>query len=144
MDTYSTYIKRPVEYTEGQRFTGALPDDAGAACCSRARLINRRLPEEGYGAVQAFDPKTGEQEVGVQDDRRHRQRRADHGVRSAVLPAAAKATSSRSTRATGALLWKASVGGAGLGGADDRTPSDGRQYVAIAAGSALFVYALRQ
>ena len=25
MDTYSTYIKRPVEYAEGQRFTGALP-----------------------------------------------------------------------------------------------------------------------
>ena len=23
-------------------------------------VVNRRLPEDGYGAVQAFDPKTGE------------------------------------------------------------------------------------
>src|SRR3989454_4429716 len=59
MDTYSTYIKRPVEYSEGQRFTGALPV-MPVRMLVPAPIINRRLPEEGSGAVQAFDPKTGE------------------------------------------------------------------------------------
>ena len=52
--------KRPVEYTEGQRFTGALAGDGRSGAGAAGPTVNRRLPEEGYGAVQAFDPKTGE------------------------------------------------------------------------------------
>jgi alcohol dehydrogenase (cytochrome c) len=43
---------------------------------------------------------------------------------------------------SGALLWKASVGGPVSGGPMTYSVG-GRQHVAIAAGSALFVYALR-
>jgi glucose dehydrogenase len=44
---------------------------------------------------------------------------------------------------TGDLLWKANVGGQVSAGAMSYAVG-GKQYVAIAAGSALFVYALRQ
>ncbi|MGE3705818.1 MAG: PQQ-binding-like beta-propeller repeat protein, partial [Vicinamibacterales bacterium] len=43
---------------------------------------------------------------------------------------------------TGALLWKVSVGGE-VAAAPISYEVDGRQYVAIAAGHALFAYALR-
>ena len=55
--------------------------------------------------------------------------------------AAATATSWRSTRKTGALLWKATVGGQINAGAMSYAVN-GKQYVAIAAGNALFAYAL--
>jgi len=44
---------------------------------------------------------------------------------------------------TGELLWKSSVGGQ-VSAAPITYAVAGRQYVAIAAGSALFVYTLRQ
>ena len=44
---------------------------------------------------------------------------------------------------TGALLWKTSVGGQ-VSAAPMTYSVGGRQYVAISAGSSLFVYALRQ
>ena len=59
VDTYSMYVKQPVEYVEGQRFTGARPV-MPVRLVRRGQLINRRQPEEGYGAVRAIDPKTGE------------------------------------------------------------------------------------
>jgi hypothetical protein len=40
------------------RFTGALPV-MPVRSLQPGPLVNRRLPEEGYGAVQAFDPTTG-------------------------------------------------------------------------------------
>ena len=140
MDTYSTYIKRPVEYAAGQRFTGALPI-MPIRMLSLGPLVNRRLPEEGYGAVQAFDPKTGERKwtFNLSD-------MTDSGVlttASDLLFAGGRdgyffALDARS----GALLWKASVGGAVSSGPMTYAVG-GKQYVAISAGSALFVYALR-
>ena len=44
---------------------------------------------------------------------------------------------------SGALLWKATVGGQ-VSAAPIAYQAGGRQYVAIAAGNALFAYALRQ
>jgi len=44
---------------------------------------------------------------------------------------------------TGAMLWKANVGGQASNGPMTYAVG-GRQYVAFAAGNALFVYALRQ
>jgi alcohol dehydrogenase (cytochrome c) len=90
MDTYSTYIKRPTEYVEGQRFTGALPV-MSVRRLQQGPLVNRRLPEEGYGA----------------------------------------------------MLWKASVGGAVSSGPMAYAIA-GRQHIAVSAGNAIFVYALRQ
>jgi alcohol dehydrogenase (cytochrome c) len=141
MDTYSTYIRRPVEYTEGQRFTGALPV-MPVRSLQPGPLVNRRLPDDGYGAVQAFDPATGEKkwEFKMTDV-------TDSGILTTATDLLFSggregyffALDARS----GALLWKTSVGGAVSAGPMSYSVN-GRQHVAISAGSALFVYALRQ
>jgi alcohol dehydrogenase (cytochrome c) len=141
MDTHSTYIKRPVEYVEGQRFTGALPVMA-IRMVQAGPMINRRLPEDGYGAVQAFDPRTGEKKWDF---------KMTDVTDSGILTTASDLLFSGGREGyffaldarTGALLWKASVGGP-VSAAPMTYAIGGRQHVAIAAGSALFVYALRQ
>ena len=140
MDTYSTYIKRPVEYTEGQRFTGAAPV-MPVRMVQPGPMINRRLPAEGYGAVQAFDPKTGEKkwEFKMTDV-------TDSGILSTasdlVFSGGREGYFFALDAATGALLWKASVGAPVSAGPMSYAIA-GRQHVAITAGSSLFVYALR-
>jgi alcohol dehydrogenase (cytochrome c) len=140
-DTYSTFTKRPVEYKEGQRYTGALPA-MPIRLLTGGPSINRRRPEEGTGAIQAIDPKTGEKkwEYALSDV-----------VDAGVLTTASDVLFSGSREGyafaldarTGALLWKANVGGSVSNGPITYAVG-GRQYVAMAAGSSLFVYALRQ
>ena len=141
MDTYSTYIKRPVEYTEGQRFTGALPV-MPVRMLQPGPVVNRRLPEEGHGAVQAFDPKTGNKKWEF---------KMTDVTESGILTTASDLLFSGGREGyffaldarTGALLWKANLGGSVSAG--PMTYSVGsRQHVAVAAGNSLFVYALRQ
>ena len=141
MDTYSTYIKRPVEFTEGQRFTGAAPV-MPVRMVQPGPMLNRRLPEEGYGAVQAFDPKTGEKkwEFKMTDV-------TDSGILSTasdlVFSGGREGYFFALDAATGTLLWKTSVG-APVSAGPMSYAIGGRQHVAITAGSSLFVYALRQ
>jgi alcohol dehydrogenase (cytochrome c) len=141
MDTYATFTKRPVEYKEGQRFTGALPA-MSVRILQPSPVINRRLPEEGYGAVQAIDPKTGEKkwEYKMTDV-------TDSGIlttASDVLFSGGREGYFFALDATnGTLLWKTSVGGQVSSGPMTYSVG-GRQYVAVSAGSALFTYALRQ
>jgi alcohol dehydrogenase (cytochrome c) len=140
MDTYSTYIKRPVDYVEGQRFTGAGPI-MSVRMLQPGPLVNRRLPEEGYGAIQAFDPKTGE--------RRWAFNMSDM-TESGVLTTASDLVFAGGRDGyffaldakTGTLLWKTSVGGAVSAGPMTYAVG-GKQHVAISAGNALLVYALR-
>ena len=104
-------------------------------------LVNRRLPEEGYGAIQAFDPKTGE--------RRWAFNMSDM-TESGVLTTASDLVFAGGRDGyffaldakTGTLLWKASVGGAVSAGPMSYAVN-GKQYVAISAGNALLVYGLR-
>jgi alcohol dehydrogenase (cytochrome c) len=140
MDTYSTYIKRPTEYAEGQRFVGAAPI-MPVRMLQGGPMINRRLPEEGYGAVQAFDPKSGE---------RKWEFKMTDVTDSGILTTASDLLFSGGREGyffaldarTGALLWRASVGGPVSAGPMSYA-INGRQHIAIAAGSSLFVYALR-
>ena len=140
MDTYSTYIKRPVDYVEGQRFTGALPV-MSVRMLQPGPLVNRRLPEEGYGAIQAFDPKTGERKWAFN--------MADM-TESGVLSTASDLVFAGGRDGyffaldakTGTLLWKASVGGAVSAGPMSYS-AGGKQHVAVSAGNALLVYGLR-
>jgi alcohol dehydrogenase (cytochrome c) len=142
MDTFSTYFKAPVEYTPGRQFVGRFPTMAFPAIRPAAGNINQRRPEDGYGAIQAFDPKTGERKwefkmVDVTD--------------SGVLTTASDLVFAGGREGyffaldakTGESLWRGSVGGQVSAGPMSYAV-DGRQYVAISAGSALFVYALRQ
>ncbi len=141
MDTYSTYIKRPVDYVEGQRFTGAGPI-MSVRMLQPGPLVNRRLPEEGYGAIQAFDPKTGERKWAF-----NMSDMTESGVLSTasdlVFAGGREGYFFALDAKTGTLLWKASVGGAVSAG--PMTYSiNGKQHVAVSAGNALLVYALRQ
>jgi alcohol dehydrogenase (cytochrome c) len=140
MDTYSTYIKRPVEYAEGQRFTGAGPI-MSVRMLQPGPLVNRRLPEEGYGAIQAFDPKTGERKwaFNLSD-------MTESGVLSTatdlVFAGGRDGYFFALDARTGTLLWKTSVGGAVSAGPMTYGVNN-KQYVAISAGNALLVYGLR-
>jgi alcohol dehydrogenase (cytochrome c) len=141
VDTYSLFTKRPVEYKEGQRYTGALPA-MPIRLLTPGPAINRRRPEEGTGAIQAIDPKTGVKkwEYAMSDV-----------VDAGVLTTASDVLFSGGREGyvfaldarTGAMLWKANVGGQASNGPMTYA-AGGRQYVAFAAGNALFVYALRQ
>ena len=54
-----------------------------------------------------------------------------------------RGTSTRSTRRNGELLWKATLGGMIANGPISYAV-DGEQFVAVASGNGLFVFALRE
>ena len=142
MDTYSTYTKGDVQYKEGNQYVGRFPTMAFPALRTGPGAINQRLPEEGYGAIQAFDPQTGQKkwEFKMVDV-------TDSGVLSTasdlVFAGGREGYFFALDARTGEQLWRGSVGGQVSAGPMSYAVG-GRQYVAIAAGSALFVYALRQ
>ncbi len=140
-NTYSTFSKRPVEFREGQRFTGALPA-MPIRLLTPGPVINRRRPEDGSGAIQAIDPQTGTKkwEFPMTDV-------IDGGILTTATDVLFSGNREGYAFAldarTGALLWKANVGGQVSNGPITFVVG-GRQHVAIAAGSSLFVYALRR
>jgi len=142
-DTYSIYRKTPgkdaVSFAEGQFFAGTfptmtLPPMVGAA-------TNTRLPQEGYGTIQAVDPKTGERkwEFRMLDV-------TDSGILSTatdlVFAGGREGYFFALDARTGTLLWKSMVGGQVASGPMSYAVN-GKQYVAVSAGNNLFVYALR-
>jgi alcohol dehydrogenase (cytochrome c) len=139
VDYSSVYVKQPVEYTEGRIFAGAMPQSPVPMV--RSAPINQRREEEGYGAVRAMDPNTGQQkwEFKMSDV-------TDSGIlttASNLLFAGGRegyffALDARN----GSMLWKAQTGGQVAAGPMTYAVN-GKQYVAVAAGNALYVYALR-
>ena len=142
-DTYSVYRKTPgkdaVSFAEGQFFAGTfptmtLPPMVGAA-------TNTRLPQEGYGTIQAVDPKTGERkwEFRMLDV-------TDSGILSTatdlVFAGGREGYFFALDARTGTLLWKSMVGGQVASGPMSYAVN-GKQYVAVSAGNNLFVYTLR-
>jgi alcohol dehydrogenase (cytochrome c) len=136
----STYVKQDVDYTEGRIFAGAMPQSSVPMI--RSGAINQRKENEGYGAIRAIDPKTGEKkwDYKMTDV-------TDSGIlttASDLLFAGGRegfffALDARN----GNLLWKAQVGGQVSAGPMSYAVN-GRQYVAITAGNSLFTFALRQ
>lgn len=138
LDTYSVYTKRPVEYVAGQTYVGAYPTMAMPAL--GVRLQNQRRPEEGLGAIQAIDPRTGEivwrhvtSEV------------TDSGVLSTasnlVFAGARDGYFYALQAETGEELWRLQLGGQVASGPMS-FEMDGKQYVAVSAGAGLFVFGL--
>jgi alcohol dehydrogenase (cytochrome c) len=137
---YNTvYFKIPAEYNEGRNFGGGvLRNNVN----QRRPTLTRLEENEGYGAVRAVDPKTGQMkwEFKMSDV-------TDAGVlttASDVLFTGGRegyffAIDARN----GELLWKATVGGQVQSGPMTYSVN-GRQYVAVAAGNSLFCFALRQ
>lgn len=139
---YTTlYVKQDAEYVEGRTFGGGAPRSP-IPPVRAGQLLNYAKEDEGYGAVRAIDPKTGalKWEFKMTDF-------TDAGIlttASNVLFSGGRegyffALDAR----TGALLWKATMGGRVVSGPMTYAVG-GRQYVAVAAGNGLFVYALRQ
>jgi alcohol dehydrogenase (cytochrome c) len=139
-DKYSSvFVKVPTDYTEGRRYVGTSPRSVVGL---QGAAVNQRKEDEGYGAVRAIDPKTGEQkwEFKMLDV-------TDAGVlttASDVLFSGGRegyfyALDGRS----GELLWKANVGG-GVSSGPISYAVNGRQYISVTAGSSLLVYALKQ
>jgi alcohol dehydrogenase (cytochrome c) len=143
-DTFSIYRKTPgsdsVKYTEGQMFTGAFPMMTIPVLVPNP--TNDRLPQDGYGAIQAFDPKTGERkwEFKMNDV-------TDSGVLSTasdlVFAGGREGYFFALDAKTGTLLWKSMLGGQVASGPMSYSVN-GKQYVAVSAGNNLFVFALRQ
>ena len=139
MDSYAIFARRPAEYVEGRPFTGAFP--TGPIPGLQGGPINRQIPDEGYGAIQAVDPKTGA--------RRWEFKLTDLTL-SGVLTTGSDLVFAGGREGwffaldarTGALLWKAQVGGEVASGPMTYS-AGGRQYVAVSAGHSLFAYALR-
>jgi alcohol dehydrogenase (cytochrome c) len=137
---YSVYVKEKIEFNEGRLFAGPLPKSP-VPLIRPPQIVNRK-EEDGYGAIRAFDPQTGERkwEYKMTDV-------TDSGIlttASDILFAGGREGYFMAMNArNGELLWKAVVGGQVSAGPVSYSVS-GKQYVAISAGNSLFVYALRQ
>jgi alcohol dehydrogenase (cytochrome c) len=136
----SVFNKLPAEYVEGRRYTAGAPRSPVPSL--RGNLILNRTEAEGYGAIRAFDPKTG--------IRKWEFKMADV-TSSGVLTTASDLlfTGGREgyfwalDARTGAELWRANAGGDVASG-PIAFSVDGRQYVSVSAGNSLFTYALRE
>jgi alcohol dehydrogenase (cytochrome c) len=139
-DTYSTYTSRVDQYIEGNQFNG------GGATHEVPALnpgrTNQRSADAGYGAIEAVDPHTGEVkwQFKMTDV-------TDSGVLSTasglVFAGGREGYFYALDGATGAVLWKAMVGGQVAAGPVTYAVN-GRQFVSVPAGNAVFTFALRQ
>ena len=145
-EDYSTiFAGIPAEYKEGQRYmaganTGPIP--GGDTLGNGVRgPINTYTEAAGHGAVVAIDPHTGDRKWTFQM----------HDVTSSGILTTAtdllftggregffQALNAR----TGELLWKATLGGDIIAG-PITYEVDGKQYISVNAGHAVFVFALR-
>jgi len=137
----SIYVKRPQDFVEGRSFGGGGARNTVPAGL-RTATNNFRKEDEGYGAIRAIDPLTGE--------RKWEYKMVDF-TDAGILTTASDLLFSGGREGffyaldarTGALLWKFIVGGQVQSGPMTYSVG-GRQYVAVAAGSSIFAFALRQ
>lgn len=139
-NTFSTFVKTPDTYKEGQRFIGGYPRSSFGL--NRGVQVNTRKPEEGHGAVMAVDAATGEKKwqldfIDVMDS----------GILTTttdLLFAGNREEHFYALHArTGEVLWRTSLGGA-IANGPITYAVNGQQYVAVAAGNGLFVFGLRR
>jgi alcohol dehydrogenase (cytochrome c) len=129
--------KIPVKFGPGQTYTGGLPQAAGST--GRGP---RKTPVEdsSYGAVLAIDPATGAKKWEF---------KMSDLTASGILTTASDVLFSGGREGyfyaldarNGSLLWKSSLGGSVEAGPMTYRV-DGKQYVTVAAGHALFTFAL--
>ncbi len=132
--------KMAAEYNPGQRYTGGAPRSPTPTL--QRGPINTWTSENGSGAVVAVDPNTGEKKW---------QFKMTDVTGSGILTTASDVVFTGGREGffyaldarNGTMLWKAALGGQiAMGPVTYRI--DGRQYVAVAAGHALFTFAVRQ
>lgn len=136
---HANYSDEPTQFVEGRNYMGGR--GAGSLPGLRAPVVLKRKEEDGYGAVRAIDPKTGEKKWEF--------KMADV-TSSGILTTASDLlfTGSREgyfsalNAKDGTLLWKISAGGEIAMGPMTYSVN-GKQYVVFAAGASLFSFALR-
>jgi alcohol dehydrogenase (cytochrome c) len=136
---YSIYTKEKIAYNEGRLFAGTVPKSPVPLI--RPPQVVSRSEEDGYGAIRAIDPQTGQRkwEYKLTDV-------TDSGILTTatdLLFAGSREGYFMAMDArNGELLWKASVGGQVSSGPMSYSVN-GNQYIAISAGNSLLVYGLR-
>lgn len=131
--------KMPAEFAPGQRYTGGVPRAANAG---RRGTRNTPVEDSAYGAVLAIDPQTGQKKFAF---------KMSDVMDGGILTTASDLlfTGGREgyfyalDARNGNELWRASLGGS-VEAAPITFGVDGKQYVTIAAGHALFTFALRE
>jgi len=126
-------------WEEGKKYTGRAPAGPGGGAAGRSP-VGYRTEDEGYGAVRAIDPKTGEKKWDF--------KMVDY-TESGVLTTASDLVFAGGREGhffaldarTGELLWKTNLGGTVANG-PITFAADGKQYVAVAAEGALYVFGL--
>ena len=126
-------------WSERRKYTGRAPPPARGGA-SRPAAAPFRTEAEGYGAVRAIDPKTGEKKWDF--------KMVDY-TESGVLATASDLLFSGGREGNffaldarnGELLWKVNLGGTVASGPMTYA-ADGRQYVAVSADTALYVFGL--
>ena len=130
--------KMPVDFAPGQRYMGGMT--RGGASIRRGST-NTPIETSSYGAILALDPNTGQKkwEFKMADV-------TDSGVLATasdlVFAGGREGYFYALDGRTGTMLWKTSLGGS-VEAAPITYRVGGKQYVTIAAGQALFTFALR-
>ena len=136
---HGNFQKVDAPYEEGKRFSGGgvQPTRGG----TRGPQVTKVDPEDGFGVVRALDPKTGELkwEFPMPDV-----------TASGILTTATDVLFTGGRQGyfhaldarTGKLLWKVAAGGE-IAMGPMTYEVNGKQYVAFAAGSSLFTFALK-
>ncbi|MDP9171343.1 MAG: PQQ-dependent dehydrogenase, methanol/ethanol family [Acidobacteriota bacterium] len=139
MDTHSINTSRKEPYEEGNQFnSGGATHEVPAL---RAGATNRRLPELGWGAIQAVDVRTGlvKWQFKMTDV-------TDSGVLATatdvVFAGGREGYFYALDARTGTVLWKSMIGGQ-ISAGPVTYMVEGRQYVSIPAGNAVFTFGLR-
>ena len=136
----SLYVKEVTPYEEGARFNGGTAR-ATTPNGIRTNVNNYAKEDEGYGAIRALDPHTGEMKW---------QFKMTDVTDAGVLTTASNLLFSGGREGyfyaldarDGKMLWKFPVGGRVISG--PMTYSlNGKQYVEIAAGNSVFVFSLK-
>jgi alcohol dehydrogenase (cytochrome c) len=139
VDTSSINTRRPAQYVEGNQFLGGgATHDIPALTAGR---VNQRPPQMGHGAITAVDPLTGDirWQFKMTDV-------TDSGILSTasdlVFAGGREGHFYAFDAKTGAVLWQAMIGGQ-IANGPITYAVNGKQYVAVAAGNAVFSFALR-
>jgi alcohol dehydrogenase (cytochrome c) len=135
----STYADVP-PWKPYTKYTGRAPRGAGSGRGGRASAANR-TEAEGYGAVRALDPKTG--------DRKWEFKMVDY-TEAGVLTTGSDLLFSGGREGhffaldarDGTLLWRTNLGGTVASG-PMTFAVDGKQYVAVAGDNTLYVFGLQ-
>ena len=140
----TTWVKTRIDYVEGRVYTSGIPRFTVPRDLQswQRQPVNQRKEDEGYGAVRAIDPRTGDLkwEYKMSDF-------TDGGIlttASDVLFTGNREGYFHALDArTGAVLWKTQLGGA-IMSAPVTYSVDGKQYVIVNAGNVMATFALRE